>query len=75
MIECKDSLEFLKEQDEYSANIIYSDPPYALGSEVIIRPDGKVDYKTDTFWHLLNVIIVLWNNAKFHRINLLIAIL
>ena len=45
MLENKDSLEFLKEQDEYSADIIYSDPPYALGSEVIIRPDGKVDYK------------------------------
>lgn len=25
-------------------DIIYADPPYALGSEVIIRKDGKVDY-------------------------------
>ncbi len=40
-----DSLEFMKQQDDYSADIIYSDPPYALGSEIIIRPDGKVDYK------------------------------
>jgi DNA modification methylase len=41
----KDSLEFLKERADYEFDINYSDPPYALGSEVIIRPDGKVDYK------------------------------
>jgi DNA modification methylase len=45
MIECKDSLEYLKERADYEFDINYSDPPYALGSEVIIRPDGKVDYK------------------------------
>lgn len=45
MIECKDSLEFLKERADYEFDINYSDPPYALGSEVIIRADGKVDYK------------------------------
>lgn len=45
MIETKDSLEFLKERADYEFDINYSDPPYALGSEVIIRPDGKVDYK------------------------------
>jgi len=46
MIYCKDSLEYLKTLEDYSVDIIYSDPPYALGSEIIIRPDGKVDYKT-----------------------------
>ncbi len=45
MITCSDSLEFLRKQRDYSFDINYSDPPYALGSEVIIRPDGKVDYK------------------------------
>lgn len=45
MIETKDSLEFLKERADYEFDINYSDPPYALGSEVIIRADGKVDYK------------------------------
>lgn len=44
MIFCSDSLEFLRKQEDYSFDINYSDPPYALGSEVIIRPDGKVDY-------------------------------
>lgn len=41
----EDSLEFLKERADYEFDINYSDPPYALGSKVIIRPDGKVDYK------------------------------
>ena len=45
MIEACDSLEFMKRQADYSADIIYADGPYALGSEVIIRPDGKPDYK------------------------------
>ena len=44
MIKCKDSLEFLKEIQDLDLNIIYADPPYALGSDVIIRKDGKVDY-------------------------------
>ena len=39
-----DSLEFLKNQKDYENDIIFADPPYALGSEVIIRKDGKVDY-------------------------------
>ena len=39
-----DSLAFLTTLDEFSNDIIYCDPPYALGSEVIIRKDGKVDY-------------------------------
>jgi site-specific DNA-methyltransferase (adenine-specific) len=40
-----DSLEFMKKQEDCSADIIYCDPPYALGSEIIIRKDGKPDYK------------------------------
>lgn len=39
-----DSLEFLKQLKDYQADIIFADPPYALGSEVVIRQDGKVDY-------------------------------
>jgi site-specific DNA-methyltransferase (adenine-specific) len=45
MITRSDSLEYLKSCGDYEFDINYSDPPYALGSEVIIRPDGKVDYK------------------------------
>src|SRR5574344_1606866 len=45
MIINSDSLEYLKQFKDYEFDINYSDPPYALGSEVIIRPDGKVDYK------------------------------
>lgn len=48
MITTKDSLEFLKEQKDYAFDINYSDPPYALGSEIIITPDGKYDYKKAT---------------------------
>jgi len=36
MILQMDSLEFLKTQADYSADIIYCDPPYALGSELIV---------------------------------------
>ncbi len=39
-----DSREFLKTFNEYEFDIIFADPPYALGSEVIVRKDGKVDY-------------------------------
>jgi DNA modification methylase len=48
MIVKKDSLAFLKEQKDFAFDINYSDPPYALGSEIIIRPDGKYDYKKAT---------------------------
>lgn len=40
-----DSLEFIKQLKDFDTDIIYSDPPYALGSEIIVRSDGKVDYK------------------------------
>jgi len=39
-----DSNEFLSKFKEYEFDMIFADPPYALGSEVIIRKDGKVDY-------------------------------
>jgi site-specific DNA-methyltransferase (adenine-specific) len=39
------ALEWLKLQPDFSADMIYCDCPYALGSEIIIRPDGKPDYK------------------------------
>ena len=45
MLVTKDSYEYLKTLNDHSNDIIYADPPYALGSEVIIRKDGKVDYK------------------------------
>jgi site-specific DNA-methyltransferase (adenine-specific) len=48
MIVQKDSLEFLQEQNDFAFDINYSDPPYALGSEIYIRPDGKFDYKKAT---------------------------
>ncbi len=44
-IKTQDSLAFLRCQPDLSIDVNYSDPPYALGSEIIIRPDGKVDYK------------------------------
>ena len=48
MIIKKDSLEFLKSCNDFEFDLIYTDPPYALGSEVIVRPDGKLDYKKAT---------------------------
>ena len=43
-IYCGDCLELMKQIDDNSVDIILTDPPYALGSDVIIRPDGKPDY-------------------------------
>jgi site-specific DNA-methyltransferase (adenine-specific) len=43
-VHLSDSNEFLSKFSEYEFNMIFADPPYALGSEVIIRKDGKVDY-------------------------------
>jgi site-specific DNA-methyltransferase (adenine-specific) len=40
-----DCLQVMKSLPDNSVDIIFTDPPYALGSEVIIRPDGKPDYK------------------------------
>ena len=44
MIKQQDTLEFLKEQADNSADLLFCDPPYALGSEITIRQDGKPDY-------------------------------
>jgi site-specific DNA-methyltransferase (adenine-specific) len=38
-------IEYFKELQDNSVDLIFTDPPYALGSEVIIRQDGKPDYK------------------------------
>jgi DNA modification methylase len=43
-VHLSDSNEFLSKFSEYEFDMIFADPPYALGSEVIIRKDGKVDY-------------------------------
>lgn len=40
-----DCLEVMKIIPNTSIDLIFADPPYALGSKVIIRPDGKPDYK------------------------------
>jgi len=47
MIDIKqgDCLELMKKLPDNSIDLIFCDPPYALGSEVIIKPDGKPDYK------------------------------
>ena len=38
-------LDVLKETAANSQDLIFCDPPYALGSDVIIRKDGKPDYR------------------------------
>lgn len=43
-VKCFDSLAFLELAPDFYHDIIFADPPYALGSEIIIRKDGKVDY-------------------------------
>lgn len=43
-IQVQDSQAFVRSMDALSTDIIFCDPPYGLGSEVIIRPDGKPDY-------------------------------
>lgn len=45
MIKQIDAIQLLKSLPDKSVDIIFTDPPYALGSEVIIRKDGKPDYK------------------------------
>lgn len=47
MIDIKqgDCLELMKGLADNSVDLIFCDPPYALGSEIIIRSDGKPDYK------------------------------
>jgi len=47
MIELKqgDCLELMKTLPDNSIDLIFCDPPYALGSKVIIKENGKPDYK------------------------------
>ena len=52
-----DSLEFLKNQKDYENDIIFADQPYALGSDVIIRADGKVDYAKDGRDYIIYLVI------------------
>jgi len=40
-----DCLAEMRKMADNSIDILFTDPPYALGSEVIIRKDGKPDYK------------------------------
>ncbi len=57
MIENKDSLAFLKSRNNCEFDVNYSDAPYNLGSKVIVRKDGAMDYarKTDFMdkWEVL----------------------
>lgn len=40
-----DCLEVLKNLEDNSVDLMFCDPPYALGSDVIILPNGKPEYK------------------------------
>jgi len=40
-----DALLHIKTLDDCSVDLIYSDPPYNLGSKVIIKADGKPEFK------------------------------
>lgn len=40
-----DCLKLMKNLADNSVDLIFCDPPYALGSEIIIRQNGKPDYK------------------------------
>jgi len=41
MIKQQDALEFMKEQGDYSADLIFQDPPYDLGSKIVIKENDK----------------------------------
>lgn len=45
MIECISALDKIKQLPDNSQDIIFADPPYALGSTVFIDTDGKPKYK------------------------------
>jgi len=40
-----DCLPIMQDMEDCLISLIFTDPPYGLGSELIIRPDGKPDYK------------------------------
>jgi DNA modification methylase len=41
----QDCLDYLKQLPDNSVDLIFTDPPYALGSEIIIKENGKPEYK------------------------------
>lgn len=43
---CGDCLEVMKTFPDNSIDLILTDPPYGLGSKVIIKSNGKPDYET-----------------------------
>ncbi len=72
MIENKDSLEFMKSQKDYSADIIYADPPYALGSEIIgAIKAGFTDWLgceiNTEYIDIANARIKYWINADINK--------
>lgn len=40
-----DCLEYMKTMEDNSVDLLFTDPPYALGSEIVIKENGKPDYK------------------------------
>lgn len=44
----EDCLETFKGIKEFELDIIFGDPPYALGSELIVKENGKLDYSNAT---------------------------
>jgi DNA modification methylase len=63
-----DSLAFLKRHTEFRNDIIFADPPYALGSELRVRPDGRVDYaKASDFMGKWEMPTGDWWEAWFHE--------
>ena len=40
-----DALAYMKTLDDNSVDLIFTDPPYALGSKIIIQNNGKPEYK------------------------------
>lgn len=43
-----DCLEGMKQMPDNSVDVLFTDPPYALGSEIEVKENGKVDYKKAT---------------------------
>jgi len=40
-----DCLPIMQDMEDYLISLVFTDPPYGLGSNFVIRPDGKPDYK------------------------------
>ena len=41
MITNDDAINYMKTLEDNSVDLIFTDPPYALGTEIIIKADGK----------------------------------